>query len=174
MKIGCAELGKDSQKWALYVHMCPRSTHTFEELQSWVSKSTNTEYTPISWENQKFVFVQNPSTGLAANFTLLWWKYITATAANNFQLTFIQPMCFIFGWPTGFSVFIYPFVYKPTCATLGLTLAHNQMDRVNGVDSTSLRGAYPGVRSGTPTECVTQCANVPSLNKASSTMQTMH
>ena len=65
--------------------------------------------------------------------------------------------------------FIYLFVYKPTCTTLGLTLAHNQMNRVSGVDSTSLQGAYLGVLSDTPTECVTQCANVPSLKQTPKT-----
>ena len=39
----------------LYAHVCPCSTHTFsEKLQSWVSKPTNTEYTPISWEKPEF------------------------------------------------------------------------------------------------------------------------
>ena len=54
-----------------------------------------------------------------------------------------------------------PFMYQPTCTTLGLTRACNQTNKVSGVDSTSLWGAYPGVLSGTPTDCVTQCANVP-------------
>jgi len=34
--------------------------------------------------------------------------------------------------------FIYPFVYLPTCTTLGLPHARNQTNRVSGVDSTSL------------------------------------
>ena len=143
MKIGCAKLGKNGRKW---VHT---STHTFEELQSWVSKPMHKHWIhprPFLEKNQKFLFqvVQNPSIGLTANTTLFQWKCITATAANNFQLTFIQPMRFIFGWPMGSSTFSYPFVYKPiyTRATLGLTLAHNQMNSVSGVDSTSLRGAY--------------------------------
>ena len=54
-----------------------------------------------------------------------------------------------------------PFMYQPTCTTLGLTRAHNQTNKVSGVDSTGLWGAYPGVLSDTPTDCVTQCANVP-------------
>ena len=36
---------------------------------------------------------------------------------------------------------------------------------VSGVDSRSLWGAYPGVLSDTPSECVTQCAIVPSLKQ---------
>jgi len=36
---------------------------------------------------------------------------------------------------------------------------------VSGVDSRSLWGVYPWVLSDTPTECVTQCANVPSLKQ---------
>ena len=36
---------------------------------------------------------------------------------------------------------------------------------VSEVGSWSLWGAYPGVLSDTPTECVTQCANVPSLKQ---------
>ena len=36
---------------------------------------------------------------------------------------------------------------------------------VSGVDSRSLWSVYPGVLSDTPTECVTQCANVPSLKQ---------
>ena len=54
-----------------------------------------------------------------------------------------------------------PFMYQPTCTTLGLTRAHNQTNKVSGVDSTGLWGAYPGFLSDTPTDCVTQCANVP-------------
>ena len=49
----------------------------------------------------------------------------------------------------------------------------NQVNRVSRVDSTSLLGAYPGVLSDTPTECVTQCANIPSLKHTPDTMQTM-
>ena len=51
-----------------------------------------------------------------------------------------------------------PFIaYQPTCTTLGLTHAHNHANRVSGVDTTSLWGAYSGVLSDTSTECVTQC-----------------
>jgi len=38
--------------------------------------------------------------------------------------------------------FIYPFVYQPTCTTLGLICACNQMNRVSGVDSRSLPGSW--------------------------------
>ena len=38
--------------------------------------------------------------------------------------------------------FIYPFVYQPTCTTLGLARACKQTNRVSGVDSTSLCRAY--------------------------------
>ena len=38
------------------------------------------------------------------------------------------------------QLFICPFVYQPTCTTLGLTCAHYQMNRVSGVHSTSLWG----------------------------------
>ena len=50
----------------MYAHnVCPHSTHAFERLQSRVTKPTNTEYTPLTWETQKFVFifVQIPSIG---------------------------------------------------------------------------------------------------------------
>ena len=69
--------------------------------------------------------------------------------------------------------FIYPFVYQPTCTALGLTRARNQTNRMSGVDSTSLCGAYPGVLHDTPTEFVTQCA-VSSLKQTPDTRQTMH
>ena len=49
--------------------------------------------------------------------------------------------------------------------TLGLTRAHNHTNKVSGVNTTTLSGAYPGVLSDTLTECVTQCANVPSLKQ---------
>ena len=49
---------------------------------------------------------------------------------------------------------ICPFLYPPTCTTLGLTRAHNH---IKWVDSTSTQGAQPRVLSDTPTECVTQC-----------------
>ena len=39
------------------------------------------------------------------------------------------------------------------------------------INSTSLwGGAYPGVLSDTPTDCVAQCANVPSLKQKPDTM----
>ena len=62
--------------------------------------------------------------------------------------------------------FIHPFVYQPACTTLGLTNAHNQTNRVSGVDDTSLWGAYLGVLSDTPTECVTQYVQhpIPEMN----------
>ena len=56
--------------------------------------------------------------------------------------------------------FIYLFVYQATYTTLGLTCARNKMNRVSGMDSRSFWGTYPGILSDTPTECVTQCANV--------------
>ena len=47
--------------------------------------------------------------------------------------------------------FIYPFVYSSTRTTPGLTCARNHVNRVSGVDSTSLWEAHPGVLSDTPT-----------------------
>ena len=64
------ECGED-RKWASCMHTthvhAPHS-HTFEGLQSWVTKPTNTEYTPITWDWEDlevffFLFVQNPSIG---------------------------------------------------------------------------------------------------------------
>ena len=52
--------------------------------------------------------------------------------------------------------------------TLRLTHAHNQMNRVSGVDSTSLRE----VLNDTPTAWM--CANVPFLKQTPDIMQTMH
>ena len=88
------------------------------------------------------------------------WQQFSAYTSNRFWVGPQAPQPFI--------------VYKPTCTTLGLTRARNQVNRVSGVDSTSLWGAYLGVLSDTLTECVTQCANVPSLKQTPDTMQTMH
>ena len=58
------------------------------------------------------------------------------------MLTFIQPMTLLaidFGLAhSAPQPFIYLFVYQPTSTTLGLTRARNQVNRVSGVDSTSL------------------------------------
>ena len=55
-----------------------------------------------------------------------------------------------------------PFVYPFVCHKLlvGLTRAHNQTNRVSGLDNTSFRGAFPWVLSDTPTECVTPSYNI--------------
>ena len=77
------------------------------------------------------------------NTTPLQWNCITAKAANNFRLTFYSTHATsnrFWVSPQAPQPFIYPFVYQPTCTTLGLTRARNQTNRMNGVDSTSLRG----------------------------------
>ena len=90
---------------------------------------------------------------------------ITATAANNFQHTFIQPMhLLVINFGLAHRLLSPLFIHL--CATtllVGFTHVHNQVNRVSGMDNTSFRGAFPGVLSDTPTECVTQCANVPSV-----------
>ena len=48
--------------------------------------------------------------------------------------------------------------------TMCVHVSHTHIS-VSGVDSRSHWGVYPGVLSDTPTECVTQCANVPSLKQ---------
>ena len=153
----CAEPGED-RKWAFCIHTCVHAPHTFEGLQSWVTKPTNTEYTPISYLRKPVIFYYPSIEQLShTNPTPPNLDRITATAAKNFQLTFIQPMHLLvihFG--------------------LGFTRAHNQANRVSGVDSTSLWGAYPGVLSDTPTECVSQCANIPSLKQTPNTMHILY
>ena len=77
--------------------------------------------------------------------------------------------------PQASQPFIYPFVYQSSY--MHNTRAHSCMqpnEQSEWVDSTSLWGAYPGVLSDTPTECVTQCANVASLKQTPDIMQTMH
>ena len=69
---------------------------------------------------------------------------------QQFQLTFIQSMfLLVIDFKLAHSLpqpFIYPFVYQPTCTTLGLTRVCNQRNRMSGsMDSTSLWGAYCGV-----------------------------
>ena len=91
-----AKRGGDG-KCALCTHVYAPHPHTLEGLQSRVTKLTLN--TPPSLEKTqqffKFIFVQNPSIGQQlsqqANTTHLRWTCITATAANSFQLTFIQP-----------------------------------------------------------------------------------
>ena len=91
--------------------------------------------------------MHRPTTFTVKLTTHLRLNCITATATNNFQLTFIQYMHLLvinFGLPHRLlKPFIYPFVYLPTCTPLGLTHAHNQTNMVSGVESTSLWGAYP-------------------------------
>ena len=103
----------------------------------------------------------------------LEWTVFQQQLPTFFSLHFFNPCAYyysILGWATGhLSIFV-----PTTCTTLGLTYAHNQMNRVSGMDSKSFWGAYPGVVSDTPTECVTQCANVPSLKRTPDTTQTMH
>ena len=70
-------------------------THTFEGVQSWVTKPTNAEYTPLLEKTRKFIFVQSPSTGQLSqqsqhhtfNGTALQQKLPTI-----FGLHFTQPM----------------------------------------------------------------------------------
>ena len=91
--------------------------------------------------------MHRPTTFTVKLTTHLRLNCITATATNNFQLTFIQHMHLLvinFGLPHRLlKPFIYPFVYLPTCTPLGLTHARNQTNMVSGVESTSLWGAYP-------------------------------
>ena len=83
------------------MHTCPRSTHTHTHLKDYkaVWQNPQTLNTPPLLENPEvflFIFVQNSSIGQqlsqhSQHYTP-WWNCITATAVNNFQLTFIQPM----------------------------------------------------------------------------------
>ena len=72
-----------------FVYLHKRSTHTFERLQSCVTKPTNTEYIPITWEKPYYIFVRNPSIGQqlsqqTQHHTPSMELHYTATTANNF------------------------------------------------------------------------------------------
>ena len=103
-----------------------------------------------------------------ANTTHLRWNCITSIAANNFQPTFIQPLRLLvmdLGWPTDSSA-LHLSICVPTY--MHNTWAHsctqpNKQGEWGGYHK-PLR-AYTRVMNDTPTECVTQCANVPSLKQ---------
>ena len=42
---------KTESELCVYIRVSTLHTHTFEGLQSWVTKPTNTEYTTVIWEN---------------------------------------------------------------------------------------------------------------------------
>ena len=65
------------------------------------------------------------------------WAFIYSTHALTSNQFWVGPQA-----PQPFIV------YQPTCTTLGLTHARTQANRVSGVDSTRLWGAYPGGLSG--------------------------
>ena len=63
----------------MYTHnLCTHSTHIWRNAKLRVTKPTNTEFKTLVWDNN----FHNK-----ANTTHLRWNFITATAANNFQLT---------------------------------------------------------------------------------------
>ena len=171
----CAECGEDG-KWAsriVYAHnVCPHSTHTHTHIWR-IAKLT--DQTHKHW-------MQNPSIGQqlsqqSQHHTPLMELHYSNSCQQFLAYiysTHVLTSNWFLGWLTASSAFIYSFVYKPTCTTLGLTCPRNQMNRVSGVNSTSPWGACPGVLSDTPTKCVTQCANVPFLKRSPDTMQTMH
>ena len=130
----------------LYAHVCPRSTHIWRTAK--LSDKTHKH-----WIHPHYFFYYPSIEQLShTNPTPPTLDRITATAANNFQLTFIQPMHLLaidFGLAHRL-LSLYPFLYQPTCTSIGFTCAHNQANRASGVDITSLWGAYPGVLSDTP------------------------
>ena len=71
------------------LNMCPHSTHTHLKdcKTEWPCNPTNTEYTPITWENSEILFLQ-----ISSIEQLLPQKnpVVTATVANYFQL---NPNC---------------------------------------------------------------------------------
>ena len=165
----CAEHGEDG-KWALCMHtMCVHAPHTHVWRTAKLSEKTHKHRIHPCFFRKPGCFInfvlniskkKQPWNNFHTNLITTTNIWITATAANTFQLRFIQPI--------GSSA-----LHSSICActTLGLTCAHNQANRVSGVDSTNV---YPGVLSDTPTECVTQCANVQSLKQTTDNMQTMH
>ena len=96
-----------------------------------------------------FIFVQNPSIGQQPSITYLPWNCSTAIAANNFQLTFIQPMHLLV---IHFGLADRPRLLSPTFTHLytnlhahhsGSLIAQNQTNRVSVVDGTSLWRSLP-------------------------------
>ena len=128
-----------------------------------MTKPKNTEYTPTTWESQEVIFVLHRITFTAKPTPHTFDRSaLQQQLPTIFSLHLLNPSLtnnqFWVG-PQAPQPFICPFVYQHTCTTLGFTHAHNQTNRVSGVDSRSL-WAYPGVLSDTLTECATQCANV--------------
>ena len=77
----------------MYAHnVCPHSTHAFERLQSRVTKPTNIEYTALTWETQKFVFifVQIPSIGQLSQQTLHSWTCVTPSMELHYNNSYQQ------------------------------------------------------------------------------------
>ena len=163
-------------RWEVSYVYTTLHTQFKKKLQSWLTKPTNTEYTPITWENLEVFFLSctNPSIGQLSHTNPTPPTFsITATAANIYTTHALTIINRFWVSPQAPQPFIYPFVYQPTCTTVSLTHAHNQANRVSEVDSTSLWRAFPQVLSDTPTECVTQLINVPSLKQTPDTMQNM-
>ena len=163
----------------VYTHACPRSTHTHIWRTAKLSDKTHKHWIyPHYLRKPDFFFVQNPSirqlshtnpTQLTLDRSAIQQQPPTIFSAYIYTTHALPSNRFWVGSQTP-QRFIYPFVYQPTYTTVSLTRAHNQANRVSGVDSTSLWRAYPGVLSDTPTECVTQCANIPSLKQTPDTM----
>ena len=145
----------------MYAHVCLRSTHAFKA--EWPNPQTLN--TPPLLNKSRFwslYFCTKPSIGQLPQQTSMELHY-----NNSYQQ---------------FSAYIYSthvltsnpfwvgsqapqplFVYQPTCTTLRLTHAHNRMNRVSGVDSTSLRGGPEWLTHW-------MCANVPFLKQTPDTM----
>ena len=71
--------------------------------------------------------------------------YSNSKVANNFYLTLIYSTHALTSNPFWLvHAFSYPFVYQPTCTTLGLTQVRNQTNRVSGVDSQTSEGPTLG------------------------------
>ena len=149
----------------MYAHVCLRSTHAFKA--EWPNPQTLN--TPSLLNKPRFwslYFCTKPSIGQLPQQTSMELHY-----SNSYQ----QFSAYIYSTHvlTSNPFWVGPqapqplFVYQPTCTTLRLTHAHNQMNRVSGVDSTSLRG-------GPEWHTHWMCANVPFLKQTPDTMQTMH
>ena len=101
------------------------------------------------------------------NTTYFVWNHSTAIIANNLCLLVID-----FG--LAHRLLSPSFIHLCTNLHAQHYRAHSckhQMNRVSGIDSISLWGAYHGVLSDTPMHWVCCVANVPSLNRTPDTIK---
>ena len=138
----CVEHSEDG-KWALCMHTCAQApdTHTFEGLQNWVTNPQTLNTPPLLLLGGYFIFVQNPSIGHLSH---------TNSTPPVLDGTALQQQFSILGWPTGSSPLHLSICVLTYMHNTWLTRAHNPANKVSGVDSKSLWGAYPGVLSDTP------------------------